>query len=58
MSFVLTEPTQIEFHLAGIGWLEIADLEFDRDEPTHSTVKEQQVDVVIVAVESDSFLTL
>jgi len=40
LSFVLTEPTQIEFHLAGIGWLEIADLEFDRDEPTHSTVKE------------------
>lgn len=58
LALVLVEPAQVQLHLAGVGGLEVAELELDRDEPLHAPVEEQQVEIVVVSVERDPLLPL
>ena len=58
LSLVPVEPAQIEFHLPGVGGLELADLQFDDHQPPQPAVVEEQVDVVVVAVQRDPLLPL
>lgn len=44
--------------LAGVGGLEVAVLQLDGDEALHPPVEEQEVKVVVVAVERDALLPL
>jgi hypothetical protein len=41
LPFVAIEPAQVELHLAGVGGLELANLELDYDQTAETTVKEQ-----------------
>ena len=50
------QPPQIQLHLAGIGRLEIAELQLDDYQPPQPAMVEEQVDVVVVAVERDALL--
>ena len=58
LPLVAVEPAQIELHLPGVGGLEVADLELDNDQPTETPVEKEQVEVIVVAVQRDTFLTL
>src|SRR5262245_29070624 len=58
LALVPIEPPQVQLHLPRVGRLEVADLELDGDQPLHRPMKEQQVEVVVVAVERDALLPL
>ena len=55
---VPVQPAQVKLHLARVGRFKVADLQLDRDQASHVPVKEEQVDIVVVAVEGDSLLPL
>ncbi|MDB4952714.1 MAG: hypothetical protein JWO36_283 [Myxococcales bacterium] len=44
---------QVELDLSGVGRLEVAELQLDRDQSLHASVEEQQIEVVVVAIEHD-----
>jgi len=58
LSIMPVEPAQIELHLARIGRLELTELELDDDQAAQLSMEEEQVDVVVVAVERDALLPL
>jgi hypothetical protein len=58
LALLRIEPAQLEFHLARVGRFEVTDLELDCDELAHATVEEQEIEVVIVAIQGDTLLAL
>jgi hypothetical protein len=58
LPLVAIEPAEIELHLAHIGRLEIADFQFDDDQPPQTPVVEEQIEVVVVAIQRDPLLPL
>src|ERR1051326_61480 len=52
------EPSQIALHLAFVARLKRIKLEIHGHEPAHPPVKEQQVEVKVLAVDGDALLTL
>ena len=58
LALVTVEPAQVQLHLAGVGRLEVADLQLDDHQPPQPAMVEQEVDVVIVAVQRDALLAL
>src|SRR5882724_13522836 len=58
LTLVAIKPAEVQLDLSRVCGLEIAELELDGDEPTHPAVEEQEVDVVVVAVDNNSLLAL
>jgi hypothetical protein len=56
LALVLSQPAQIELHLALVFRLETALLQFHHDQPPEFAVVEPKVDVKVVAVELDALL--
>ena len=55
--FMFGQPAQVELHLAFVGRLEFAELQFDGDQPPQAAVVEQQVDIEeIIIVNLQPFL--
>ena len=50
------QPPEIKFHLAFIGGLKVFEFKVNDDEPFKFAVVEQQVDVVVFAVDDDAVL--
>jgi hypothetical protein len=53
---VFFEPAQIEFHLAGVGGLEFADLEVDGDKTAEAAMIEEEINVIVAIINRDAFL--
>ena len=53
---VLGEPTEIQFHLALILCLEVAELEVDGDEAFQATMVEEEIEVEVVGIDLDAEL--
>lgn len=58
LALVLVEPTQVQPPLRRVGRFEVTELQLDRDQSLHAALEEQQVEVVVVAVQRDPLLTL
>ena len=56
LHFVLLEPSEIELHLPFVGRLKGFQLQFNRNKTAQLPVVEQQIDVVVFAVNYDAFL--
>jgi hypothetical protein len=46
---------QVQLHLTRVCGFEVADLQLDGDEPSHAPTEEQQIEIVVVAVEVTRF---
>ena len=57
LSLVAIEPPQVELHLTKVRRPEVVQLQLNRHQSLHPPVKEQQIEVVVVAIENDSLLT-
>src|SRR5450759_4979482 len=53
---VRVEPAEIEFHLSLVAWFELARLQLDGDQASHSAMEEEQIEVVVLAVDDDALL--
>ena len=56
LALVAIEPAQVQLHLTGVCGFEVTDLELDGYEAPHPSMKEQEVEVVVVAIERDALL--
>src|SRR3982075_3402348 len=55
--FVFLQPAQVELHLSLVGSFELAEFQFDRDQPSQATMIEEQIKGVVFAVDHHSLLT-
>src|SRR5260370_41808174 len=55
--FVFLQPAQVELHLSLVGSFELAEFQFDRDQPPQATMIEEQIKGVVFAVDHHSLLT-
>lgn len=56
-AFVTIKPGEVDFYLAFVAGVEVADLEFDGDESAQSPMIEEQVEVVVDAVHAHPLLS-
>src|SRR5258708_6089629 len=54
---VFLQPAQVELHLSLVGSFELAEFQFDRDQPPQATMIEKQIKGVVFAVDHHSLLT-
>jgi hypothetical protein len=55
--FIFLQPSQVKLHLSLVGSFELAEFQFDRDQPTQATMIEEQIKGVVFAVDHHSLLT-
>ena len=58
LALVPVEPAQVEVDLSGVGGFEAPDLQLDDHQAAQTAMIEEQVDVVVVAIDHDPLLAL
>src|SRR5207245_1730698 len=53
---VLLQPTEVQLHLSLVSRLKVSELQLNRHKAPESSVEEEHVEVVIVAIDRDAFL--
>src|SRR5205823_5345332 len=55
-ALVAVEPAKIELHLSFVGSPKMTELQLERDEASHAAVIEEEVEIIVFAVDCDPML--